>query len=182
MKSSDGLDCISFTSWSIRFTAGFFRLYFSAILIREIFKKNKTKIKNPHRIRKNSIWRLQDPSKRRLDAESDPKQRLIQFPTKNIDQTQIGVGNFFFPPNIYREIVGQRSMTWFLADDGEIDGWDFVLLEGVMCRPIIGYGRSRKLLIGWKDCALAALWVVDYWKDFYVRRCWKCLDKTTPMA
>lgn len=31
MKSSEGLDCISLTSWRIRFTAGFFRLYLSAI-------------------------------------------------------------------------------------------------------------------------------------------------------
>ena len=31
MKSSEGFDCISFTSCRIRFTAGFFRLYLSAI-------------------------------------------------------------------------------------------------------------------------------------------------------
>jgi len=37
MKSSEGFDCISLTSWRIRFTAGFFMLYLSAMVEDEIW-------------------------------------------------------------------------------------------------------------------------------------------------
>nr|AFK46732.1 unknown [Medicago truncatula] len=37
MKSSEGFDCISLTSWRIRLTAGFFMLYLSAMVEYEIW-------------------------------------------------------------------------------------------------------------------------------------------------
>lgn len=147
MKSSEGLDCISFTSCSIRFTAGFFRLYLTSAIL------NKKKKKKPLRISKNSTPRLQDHSKRRLDAESDPKQRLI--PNKD-DRPKIKE-DFFFEwmgrrlrgSNICN-LVGQlaikkdRSATSCLTDDGRIDGQDFELLEGVTCRSIAGCWRKLR--------------------------------------